>query len=675
MSHPRALWRGKGPPRQPWLVAVALWFAVAWGSGGDDGAPRNLNCLKACCCGTPECRPKCSWEAGGRMGASYALHLWYPDHPPGERHAAFETGNATSLFLKREHVYMEVKVTVWVESRVGEGLPPLRSNNLTLVINQAVRLEAPTKIKFSRSRGHMTLKWNETHNCCASSRENQVRMRTAAHANWTVGNCKTQKEHKNREIIAVRCPVEGNAPYEVQVRYRTSSPYSDWSDWSPSVFVPAELLKSPKLSCSAEPLGENGRRKVTLEWEKPSREQGEVSYDLTFALLPCFCLDEPETIFEKINATSFQTFLSGAEYNISLQADNGASRPPASFCRLPAEQDAGPTFQEVIQSGKNFSVTWGTKHEVICFEKDPGRSCEDSDNEEANETSWSGVLEPDVCTRLAVHGWDPDENTWSTLGLVRLFHRSEPSEDPVRPDVAMPTPTSADIRWHPPALLAGCPGVFQKYVLCWHDERGEEIATYEISASETRFTISDLQPNTTYRVGVEVLTAGSDGRCQNLVTFRTRSADSKKTTLTLSFLLLGLVGGVLVAASAVHICKKRVKEVLCPPLPDPADTEAVKILAGSEPGQVYPQRSFVQPLESSSPTERLVLEPRSPSKEDPAVGTAADFPALANPAEETLLPKEDQPGSGSLLPSEYKSQGFLSPMEDERQGRGAGRLQ
>ncbi|XP_053228662.1 uncharacterized protein LOC128405761 [Podarcis raffonei] len=239
----------------------------------------------------------------------------------------------------------------------------------------------------------------------------------------------------------------------------------------------------------------------------------------------------------------------------------------------------------------------------------------------------------------------------------------------------MPTPTATEIRWHPPALLAGCPGAFQKYVLCWHNERGEEIATYEVSASETRFTISNLQPNTTYQVGVEVLTAGSNGRCRDLVAFRTRPTDSKKTTLTLSFLLLGLVGGVLVAASAAHICKKRVKEVLCPPLPDPADTEAVKILAGSEPGQVHPRRSFVQPLESSSPTEPLILEPRSPSKEDPAVGTTADFPALANPAEETLLPKEDQPGSGDLLPSEYKSQGFLSPMEDERQGRGAGRLQ
>ncbi|CAI5799195.1 interleukin-12 receptor subunit beta-1 [Podarcis lilfordi] len=622
------------------------------------------------------------------MGASHTLHLWYPDHPPGKRHDAFDTGNATSLFLERDRVYMEVKVTVWVESRVGEGVPPLRSNNLTLVINQAVRLEAPTEIHFSRSRGHMTLTWSEVDNCCASSRENQVRMRTAAHANWTVGNCKTQERHKAKETIAVRCPVEGNAPYEVQVRYRISGPYSDWSDWSRSVFVPSELLKSPELSCSTEPLGENGRRKVTLKWEKPSREQGEVKYNLTFALLPCLCLYESVNISEAINVTSFQTFLSGAEYNISLQANNGASQSPASFCRLPAEQDAvGPTFQEVIQSGKNFSVTWGSKHEVICFEKDPGRSCEDDDIQEVNEISWGswmdeqrrgerlGVLESDVCTRLAVHGWDPDKDAWSTLGLVRLFHRSEPSEDPLRLDVAMPTPTSADIRWHPPALLASCPGAFQKYILCWHDERGEEIATYEVSTSETRFTISDLQPNTTYRVGVEVLTAGSDGRCQNLVAFRTRPADSKKTTLTLSLLLLGLVGGVLVAASAVHICKKRVKEVLCPPLPDPADTEAVKILAGSSPGQLHPRRSFVQPLESSSPTEPLILERRSPSKEDPAVGTAADFPALANPAEETLLPKEDQPGSGDLLPSEYKSQGFLSPMEDERQGRGAGRLQ
>ncbi|XP_032992833.1 LOW QUALITY PROTEIN: interleukin-12 receptor subunit beta-1 [Lacerta agilis] len=674
MAHPRALWRGRGPPRHLWPVAVALWFAVAQVSAGDEGAPRNLNCFKACCCQTSWCRPNCSWEAGSRVGASYTLHFWYPDHQPGKRHAILRTGNATSLFLDRVHVYAEVTVTVWVESRVRRH-PPLRSNNLTLVFNQAVRLTAPTDINFSRSRGHMTLTWTEPTTAAFRPGESG-QMRPAAHANLTTGNCKTQKEHKAMEIIAVRCPVEGNAPYEVQVRYRTPGPYSDWSDWSRSAFVPAEILRSPELNCSAEPLREDGLRRVTLEWQKPSWEQGEVDFTLTFVLLPCLCLDESETLFDVRNGTSFQGFLSGAEYNISLQAANRASRPPASFCRLPAEQGAvGPTFQEVIQSGRNFSVTWGTKHEVICFEKDPGRSCEDEDIREVNETSWSGTLEPDVCSRLAVHAWDPEEESWSTLGLVRLFHRGAPSEDRVQLVVVSPTPTSADIHWDPPAFLAGCPSVLHKYVICWHNERGEEIATYEVNASETRFTISDLQPNTTYRVGVGVSTAGSDGRCRDFIGFRTRPADSKKTTLTLSFLLLGLVGGVLVVASTVHICKKRAKEVLCPPLPDPADTEAVKILARSEPGQVHPRLGFMQPLESSSPTEPLVLEPRSPSKEDPSAGTAEDFPALANLAEETLLPKEEQPGSGGLLPSEYKGQGFLSPMEDDRQGRPAGRLQ
>ncbi|XP_060131204.1 interleukin-12 receptor subunit beta-1 [Zootoca vivipara] len=672
MARPRSLWRGRGVPGYSWPVAVALWFAVARVSGGDEGAPRNLKCFKAC--KTSRCLPQCSWEAGSQSGASYTLHFWYPDQEPGKRHTTVETGNATSLLLNRTHVYTELNVTVWVESQVGKDIPPLRSNNLTLVINQAVRLEAPKDIEFSRSRGHMTLTWSELHNCCGSSRENQVRMRPAAHVNWTTGNCETRGEHTARGTITVRCPVEGNDPYDVQVRYRTSSRYSEWSEWSQPAFVPAEILRSPELHCSAEPLGEDGQRRVTLEWEEPSREQGEVSYNLTFALLPCLCLDEAKTELVG-NRTSFQAFLSGAEYNISLQAGNRVSRPPVSFCRLPAEQEAvGPTFQEVIQSGRGFSVTWGTKHEVICLEKDPGMSCEDKDMQELNETSWSGVLEPDICTRLAVHRWDPEKDTWWTLGLARLFHRRVSSGYPVRLDVT-PTPTSADISWDPPALLAGCPGALQKYVLCWLDERGEEIATYELNASETRFTISDLQPNTTYRVGVGVLTAGSEGRCRDFIPVRTRPADSKKTTLTLSFLLLGLVGGVLIAASAVHICKKRVKEVLCPPLPDPADTEAVKILARSELGQVDPRQGFMQPLEPSSPTEPLTLEPRSPCKEDPAAGTAADFPALANPAEETLLPKEDQPGSGDLLPSEYKGQGFLSPMEDDRQGRATGRLQ
>ncbi|XP_061456856.1 interleukin-12 receptor subunit beta-1 [Rhineura floridana] len=671
----RAPWREKEPVLQ---LLVVVWLAAAPGvlTRGNQG-PQNLLCYKSCCDASFQCRFNCSWEAGGEAaGANYTVHFWYHEQTLDERHQRFAAGNSTYLLLNQDHIYALKTVTVWVESQGGDNGPPRPSKNRTLLISQAIKFKPPPakSISFSRSKDVLNLMWPESHNCHHSPRKKEVRLRQAKGAQWSMGNCSSKEDNRATRGIAVTCRMKGNVPYEAQVRFRTSDQYSPWSDWSESIFVPAEILTTPEVNYTSEPLGVDGLRKVTLEWEKPNAEHGEVNYTLTFLLLPCQCSDEPKTCHYVSNRTSYQALFSGGEYNISLQASNKAGSPPAYSFRLPAERDAeGPSFLNVSLSGRNFTVKWEAKTEVFCFEKQPcgepllEQSCEEEGLQDDDVSESSGVLEPNRCYRLAVYRWNRVKELWATLGLVHLLHRN----DSISVDVVNQTASSAVVQWHPPTVLTGCPGVLKKYIICCQNVQNGKTTRYEAHPSETHFSIPDLQPKTNYFVGVEASTAGREGICRGVVSFVTRPTDPKSSSLTLGFLYVAIVGGVLAAASIFHFGKKRVKEALCPALPDPANTEAVKILTTAETSQVYQKQGFMELLESSSPTEPLVIEPAS-AKEDSAASTTMDLPGLTKGVEE---PKElFLAGSSNILASEYKGQGFLSPMEDDQQGKdGLGR--
>lgn len=76
----------------------------------------------------------------------------------------------------------------------------------------------------------------------------------------------------------------------------------------------------------------------------------------------------------------------------------------------------------------------------------------------------------------------------------------------------------------------------------------------------------------------------------------------------------------------------------------------------------------MEALESSSPIEPVIVELLSVN-EEPATDTMADPPGGCKAAEELLTSKDDQVGSGNILSSEYKRQGLLNAVEDDRQGR------
>lgn len=79
--------------------------------------------------------------------------------------------------------------------------------------------------------------------------------------------------------------------------------------------------------------------------------------------------------------------------------------------------------------------------------------------------------------------------------------------------------------------------------------------------------------------------------------------------------------------------------------------------------QAQVKLSFMEPMESNSPMEPLVVEPSS-DKEESVTDTTMDFLGFVKGKEEEHSPKEDEVVSDEILLSEYKGQRFLSPVEE-----------
>ncbi|XP_058019215.1 interleukin-12 receptor subunit beta-1 isoform X2 [Ahaetulla prasina] len=635
-----------------WLAAPELL------SDPSNCAPQNLICYKPCCEAAFLCLMNCSWEVGCKEDVKHTLHL--RDQAEGEI-STFEVGDRTHFIFNTDTVYAQRNFTVWVES-VPRNSSPQVSKNYTLLIKEAT-------INISRSKGILTLKWPGSSTCRSTLSE--VRMRQFSQINWTLGNCSS--DDTTEELIVATCHLEKNIRYEVQVRYRTDHWSSHWSSWSEILFVPYEILRSPTVNYTVESLGKEGQRNVTLQWARPSVEEGAVSYYLTFVMLACKqCFSGFKKYSSTVNSTtSYHTALSAAEYNISLVAFNKVGHSPAYSFKLPPEQNAvlGPNFLNVNLSGRHYTLKWeGDKDfDHFCFEAQPlGENLPKEDCMRHDNTYLvTGEIESNKCYRFAVYKYIKSWNiyTWTTFGYTYLFHRNASLEDAIHVNVTNQTANSAVIQWKPPRPLSDCPGLLKKYIICCQKEQYGNITYYDVNVSQTRYTIQNLQPDTFYLVGIWVSTANSKDNCKTFYRFLTKAPDPKQLPLVLSFLFMGILGGILFVTTIFYLGKKRMKKSLCPALPDPANTDAVKFHTTAETGQPQVKLDFMEPMEANSPMQPLVVEPSS-DKEEPVTDTAMELLGFVKGTEEEHSPKEDEVVSDEILFSEYKGQRFLSPVEE-----------
>nr|XP_008123126.1 PREDICTED: interleukin-12 receptor subunit beta-1 [Anolis carolinensis] len=654
-------------PRAAWALVAAALATCAGGNVVEEG-PRGLRCSKPCC--HIHCKIQCSWEdPGAKSGAPATLH--FCRGKTGHDCRSFKVGHSTSWAVLQDHVYARENSTVFVERPATDGQRSLRSEIRTYVLKMTVRFPPleESEIRFGRTNTSLRLTWPETYGCDRS--EQEVRFRPQGVDNWTQGNCGPGRNDGIGNTAEVLCFLDEDVPYEVQARHRISHWSSPWSKWSAAVTVPRAIARSPTVNLTAGRLRGDGTRNVTLEWERLGPDYGEVNFTLTFDLLHCRgCVTDWVTTVS--GRTSFEADLSGAAYNISLQAANKAGGAPVSSVLLPPAQEAGPIVLNVSVSGPRFTARWRAPLDAIAFcfeshalgESPPETPCTDQYLEAGNVYENLGTLQPNQCYHLAVHGVAEDSGRWSTFESVHVFHRNASLEVPVRLEVLSAGSHWARVRWEPPRALSGCPGAAKKYILCCRKD-GEpqtETAYYEANASSRELTFRDLDPQAAYLAGVWFSTGEEEEEptCQPHVLFATLP-DSQQTALALSFLSLGIFVAFLMAASGFHFSKKRIWASLWPPLPDPSGTEAVKILPALGQGQMH--RPWVMPLEARDPPEPFVVVKGEGGEE----GEGGDGGGEEKrPLEKGVLLEE------APAPPEYKSQGLplLGPPEEEEGGEG-----
>ncbi|XP_050790254.1 interleukin-12 receptor subunit beta-1 [Gopherus flavomarginatus] len=640
-----------------WLLLLA---ALALRGSAEDP---DLVCYRNCM----QCNFICTWRAKTTPGnATYILKFCYH-----RTYSCKEFKMASSTHYRFSYRTWPVleNLTAWVESHSGGRVE--RTQNITLQLENAIKLDPlpPDQITFSKSNGTLRLTLQQLDNWIVTYEplRREARYRQMKGTKWTQVACQTQGEYKGNNITVI-CNLGTTTACEVQIRHKMAHWSTYWSDWSKSIFVPEEI---PEVNYTVGRLGRNGQRNVTFHWQEAREEQWKVYYTLALYMPACRCTELKKEVPEK-DETTLTLALSGAEYHLSMSASNPAGRGPVRTYRIPPEHRTEMSFLNVSSSGSNVTVQWAAKTNgtFYCIEKQPLEDPQEDHKEcihkklfEKDSYMDTGTVKPRKCYRIAIHGGGPEKH-W-TFGSMYHFATNTSLDGPIH--IRNITANSAFLLWKP-SLLSQCPGMLKKYIICYTSEQDNGMAHHEVNSSATHYTLQDLQPSTSYRVGIQAATADRDGSCSPRHLFNTMKLGPNPAEWKLNLRYLSIFLGVPVLAVFYHFLKKRAKKMLFPPLPNPMDSEAIKFPA-EEISQVKPRPGFVEPSEKISPTGPLVTKFIS-DKGEPDMNTETHSLHLYTVTEETaemLQAKEGQAGSENDLPFEYRRQVLLTPAEEEQE--------
>uniref|UniRef100_K7F297 Interleukin 12 receptor subunit beta 1 n=1 Tax=Pelodiscus sinensis TaxID=13735 RepID=K7F297_PELSI len=579
----------------------------------------SLACYRKC----NQCSFNCTWRAAApSRNATYILTFCYHNTLSCKR---FKTGPSTHYSSPYRRMRLLENVTAWVESYSGGRVE--RTENITLQLEYAIKLDPPDHARLNgKSNGTLNLTLPKPDDPTVKDRRLQRRLKGTQ---WTQVACQTQDDDKTEKKMI--CNLGTRAACEVQLRHKTAHWSSYWSTWSKSLVVPEEILASPEVNLTVGRLGRNGRRNVTVHWQSPvsglpswtllSNRDGEISYTLTFDMRACGCKEQERDIVHVKNATTLSVVLSGAEYHVSMGASNSAGSGPLWTYHIPPAHHPAIGFLNVSSAGSSVTVQWAAKTNGTryCFERQPLENPQEGreecihkqffeqDSAAERSVSWfyaPGTVQPKKCYRIAIHGLGPEKH-WSTFGSTYHFATNTSLDGPLH--IQNITATSAVLHWNL-SPVSQCPGILKKFTICHRSEQENRMLYHEANASAMHYALRDLQPSTSYRVGIQAATADRDTPCSPQYPFRTMKLGPNPPEWKVNLRYLGIFLGILILAMFYHFGKKRVKKVLFPLLPSPVDSQALKFPAEEMSQSCQMWQGFVEPSEKVSPTEPLVTE-------------------------------------------------------------------
>ncbi|XP_012584382.1 PREDICTED: interleukin-12 receptor subunit beta-1 [Condylura cristata] len=580
-----------------------------------DSGPRNLNCYRIL-----SASYECTWHyEGSRAEVSHFLRCCLR---PG-RCCYFKAGSATTLqFSDQDGIPVLRDVTFWVESRVANRTEKSPAVNLTL--HSWVKYDAPANMNVSKSANQLLVRWKPPAH--QDNAEVQFRHRIAG-GPWSWGNCGRQDDAGFRESNeeSCLCPWRKDVAQEFQLRRRWQGPRGPWSNWSP-VCIPLESPAQLNLNISLETLGQNGRRQLTLKGQLPQLlfpegcnrpEPTRKTYHVHLHMLSCPCKTKATNTKPLRLGKAFN--LSGAAYNLTVVSWEGFG--PNLTWHIPAETQTETGVLNVSigvngttvhwpapAQGKTYCAVWqsqGQKESVAsCLLSEP----QEGDPHGRAAHSWSqmfGAMEQEVCYRVMIFASaNPEKLTsWSTVLSTYYFGgNASRAGSPQHVSVKNFSSSSVCVEWTP-SLLGICPGVLKGYVVRCTDEDSNQVTEWPVAPAETHVTLHGLRAGVNYTVQVRADTAWLRGTWSQPQHF---SIEAQISMLSIFLASLGSFLSIFLLGILGYLGLNRVVGCLCPPLPTPCTSTAVKF-----PRSQWKENwLWVSPtdfLEEVSPQEALVV--------------------------------------------------------------------
>ncbi|XP_053439429.1 interleukin-12 receptor subunit beta-1 isoform X1 [Nycticebus coucang] len=578
--------------------------------------PRNLSCYRISSSATYEC----SWQYEGPTAG--VRHFLMCCLSPGHC-CYFTAGSDTSRqFSDQDGVSVLYNVTFWVESWVANRTE--KSPEITLQLYSSVKYDPPGKdIKVSKSSGQLLMEWETPAH--QNDAKVQFRYRTA-NSPWKWGDCRPQNDTES-----CVCPLEMEVAREFQLRRRRrhlqrGAPEVPWSSWSSPVCIPPEPPPQPEVRLSVERLGQNGKRKLSLDWQPKQHELPEgcqgpmsdaaVTYRVYLHMLSCSC-----------KATATRTLhlgknvsLSGAAYNVTVVSKNRFGFGPNQTWHIPAYTELvalnisvganGTTMHwPARDQGTTYCVEWQPRGQdgslttctlITPQAQDPSRMATHSWSRE------SGAMGQEECYQIMIFASvHPDKATsWSTVLSTYYFGGNvSKAGTPHHISVKNYSLDSVSVDWTP-SLLSACPGVLKEYVVRYRDEDSNQAWEQLVKPTETQVTLRGLRASIAYTVQVRADTAWIRGAWSQPQRF---SIEVQVSDLFILLASLGSFMSILILGILGYLGLNRAAQHLCPLLPTPCASSAIEF-PSSQGKQTWQWINPADFQEDVSLQEALVVE-------------------------------------------------------------------
>ncbi|XP_074060935.1 interleukin-12 receptor subunit beta-1 isoform X2 [Macrotis lagotis] len=637
---------------------------------------------------------ECSWQYDG--DSTHVTHFLRCCLRNGKC-CYFEAGTANRVrFTDQAKVPILQNVTFLVESRVGNR--SAMSPEITLALYWAFKFDPPSgDMTISKLQGQLMIKWKTP-----EKQEDAVaeyRFRTW-NGTWEQGACGVPVNSDfASQLIPVApghpletCSLQLEAPvaYEIQLRrHKRASPTGQWSDWSKSICIPAEILSIPEVNYTVGKLNDNGKRDLILDWE-PRQEKlppnctEKVNFSLVLRALSCPCKPKSEKKLkgEKVNQVS------GAEYDVIIKTQGTIGPQLKRTFRIPADLTSGviqdAAFLNISTTEDNMTMQWLSLQRKVrsyCIEWYPHlanwtdatcilKSFQKEKNNRKVTYNWDktvGVMDPGKCYQINIYASDKPQNphSWVTVFSGHHFSGDVLKAGPSFFTVKRTTAHEVTLEWNP-SPLSQCPGVLKKYAIyCWNEMNNKTIFHY-VNASALEYTIGNLSKNTFYTIQLRGETATTPGAWSKPWRFKL----DDKVAHPFPFLLLCLVifAAIILMAVPVYFVLKRVKSFLCPPLPNPSTSSAMKFLE-EDMKLVRPWLGSSDTMEDVGVRELLIIEVCSP-KVVPEMGSEVKLLHLEDPKgiqniKERQMSGENDSPLDLELPSGYKRQNHVEVVGED----------